>query len=81
MKISQREAQRLKKRVEELERNERENRSAWAREYIGGVHVDTVPIYEKSTAIARTVRKLGHALVAIPDASGKDQLLLYAVKP
>lgn len=80
-KISQREARKLRKRVTELEKINEQNASAWAREYIGGVNIATVPTSEVHHAICRTARKLGHALVAVPSDNGKLELILYAVKP
>jgi hypothetical protein len=80
-KISQREARQLRKRVEELEKRNEQNASAWAREYIGGVNIATVVTSDVSHAICRTARKLGHAIVAIPSDNGKYELGLYAVRP
>lgn len=80
-KISQREARRLRKRVAELEKRNEQNASAWAREYIGGVHVATVGVSDVNHAICRAARKLGHALVAVPGDNGKWELSLYAVMP
>ena len=80
-KISQREGRRLRARVAELERNNEQNASAWAREYIGGVHLTTINVTDVSHAICRTARKLGHAIVAVPSDNGKHELGLYAVLP
>ena len=80
-KISQREARQLRKRVADLEKRNEQNASAWAREYIGGVHVATVSASDVSHAICKTARKLGHALIAVPSDNGKWELSLYAVKP
>lgn len=80
-KISQREARKLRKRVAELEKINEQNASAWAREYIGGVNITTVPTSDVHHAICRTARKLGHALVAVPSDNGKLELSLFAVKP
>jgi hypothetical protein len=80
-KISQREAKHLRKRVAELERHNEQNASAWAREYIGGVHVATVSVSDVNHAICKTARKLGHALVVVPGDNGKWELSVYAVMP
>jgi hypothetical protein len=81
-KISQREARKLRKRVAELEKRNEQNANAWAREYIGGVHVANATVSDVSHAICRTARKLGHALVAVPGSdNGKYELSLFAVKP
>lgn len=80
-KISQREARKLRKRVAELEKRNEQNASAWAREYIGGINVTTIATHDAPHAICKAVRKLGHALVAIPSDNGKFELSIYAVKP
>ena len=80
-KISQREARRLLKRVAELEKQNEQNASAWAREYIGGTNITTITVSDVSHAICRTSRKLGHAIVALPSDNGKHELSLFAVKP
>lgn len=72
MKISQREARRLRKRVTELETHLDHQRRSWSQEYVGGVEItrtqwkaeDVVP-----TAI-RTARKLDHAVVCVGDDGG-----------
>lgn len=80
-KISQREARRLLKRVAELEKQNEQNASAWARDYFGGVHMATIVVTDVSHAICRASRKLGHALVALSSDNGKCEIGLYAVKP
>ena len=80
MPISQREARRLRKRVEELEWNERERRSLWTKEYPGGVNLLTWsnPSVELSE-IVRVSQALGHAVVLKRDNSS-GHILLYAIK-
>lgn len=78
-KISQREARRLRKRVAELEREKMLNASAWCREYIGGVNIDTITVHNMDWAIISTARKLGHAVVVLP--GDNSSLLVYAVRP
>jgi hypothetical protein len=78
-KISQREARQLRKRVAELEKINEQNASAWARDYVGGVNIDTIPVKDVEWHIISTARKLGHAVVVLPTDNFK--LLLYAVKP
>lgn len=63
MKISQREARRLKRRVQELERVERSRRGAWAAQWTGGVHLASVSVLPDARAAVLTARKLGHAVV------------------
>lgn len=67
MKISQREARRLKKRVEELESAESRRRNAWASDWPGGVNVWTTGEWEDAARVFNVCRKLGHAVVAVPD--------------
>lgn len=72
MKISQREARRLRKHVQALEDAALRMRRAWSQEYFGGVEIaratwgatDQVP-----TAV-KVARKLGHAVVAVGDDGG-----------
>lgn len=78
-KISQREARRLRKRVAKLEREKMLNASAWCREYIGGVNIDTITVHSTDWAIISTARKLGHAVVVLP--GDNSSLLVYAVRP
>ena len=64
--ISQREARRLEKRVEALERQIKGQRERWTGDYIG-VEVSRAewqPLDPVPVAI-RTARKLGHAVVAV----------------
>lgn len=72
-KISQREARRLRKRVETLEGIITRQRRTWSQEYVQAVQIasaiwtadQTIP-----TAV-RTARKLGHAVVVIGDDTGE----------
>jgi hypothetical protein len=72
MRISQREARRLRKRVSELELAEDKRRRSWASEWPGGVEVasckwnrdDVVPV------AIRTARRLGHGVVALENNDG-----------
>jgi len=72
-RISQRDARRLKARVELLERILKGQRMAWSQEYFGGTEVARVT-WDNKNDIAplavRTARKLGHAVVAVGDDSG-----------
>lgn len=76
MRISQREARRLRKRVDELERLEVRRNCAWIAEYPAGVHLATISVYPHDYATVVTARKLGHACVLVPDA--KDSVRIYA---
>jgi hypothetical protein len=67
--ISQREARRLKKRVEALEGMLSRQRSQWGAEYPGGVQIASAG-YPKDSAVnvaVTTARKLRHAVVALAD--------------
>lgn len=77
--ISQREARRLKKRVAELEAQERERRAQWATDYPGGVNFWSIgDCGADRMAAVRTARKLGHAIVAVPDMNAAT-IRLYAL--
>ncbi len=72
MKISQREARRLKKRVEKLEEMERDRRKAWVSDWPGGQELcnckfDPSGIVPNSIRVAR---RLGHAVIALQDGDG-----------
>lgn len=79
MKISQREARRLRKRVAELEGVLKAQRASWTSTYPGGVHIETVDFSsaENPALIAvSTARRLDHAVVCVND--GKS-LRLHAL--
>lgn len=69
-RISQREARRLRKRVEELERHDMARRCAYAQEWPGGVEIAsmTVSVGTQPERI-HVARKLGHAVVALTDGA------------
>lgn len=79
-RISQREARAAIARVRELEQMEDRRRRAWAIDYPGGVHLGDVSFDVASLIVeaARTARKLGHAVVALPDDNRK-RLMLFAL--
>lgn len=77
MKISQREARRLRKRVAELEEADRVRRSAWHSDWPGGVHLTGFVAHSDIVAQVKTARKLGHAVVV---TNTGDNLQLYACK-
>ena len=76
--ISQREARRLKKRVEDLERAERARFDRWGGDYPGGVHLGSWTT-EKDWFYGslQTAQKLSHVLVAKIRESG--EIRFYAV--
>ena len=71
--ISQREARRLKKRVEQLERTLNGYYHAWGDSFVGGTHLGTVPpeaaLGRQLFGALEAARKLRHAVVinAHPD--------------
>jgi hypothetical protein len=80
-KISQREARRLRRRVEELERNNIRRLSLWHSEYPGGVNVanlDTGDWGKELRAKLLTTRMLGFAIVAKMDG---PRVMFYGVTP
>lgn len=73
MKISQREARRLRKRVAELERVIDNQRNAWAADYINGTHLVTVErgiIGFEAFGMLAAARKLKHAVVINAHSDG-----------
>lgn len=72
MKISQKEARRLRKRVRELEQAERHRRRSWGQEWLGGVIVTSFqwPTTDQHVIAIRTARKIGHAVVVTGDDNG-----------
>jgi hypothetical protein len=78
-KISQRQAQRLRKKLDELQRRESNNLHSWSSDWVGGVNICTVEPGDRNRHIISTARKLGHAVVVMPADNFK--LLIYAVKP
>jgi hypothetical protein len=78
--ISQREARRLHKRVEELERVLRTQRNNWAGDWIPGwVHIDSLSLAGEDWATVKTARKLGHAVIIVLSTDGRTALI-YADK-
>lgn len=77
MKISQREARRLRKRVEELETLEERRRQAWKSEYPGGVFLEGIVVQPWTYAAMKTARKLGHAVVIT--TNGENTIQFYAL--
>jgi hypothetical protein len=75
--ISQREARKLKKRVEELEQRERARISRYSSDFPGGIHVQTLNLNEVPAARLQTAAKLEHALVGRVNG---NELYIYAVE-
>jgi hypothetical protein len=74
--ISQLEARRLKRRVEQLERMIEGERRRYARSYPGGVHIGQVfwSNAEHVASAVHTAQQLGHAVVAVADGTLKFNL-------
>lgn len=77
MKISQREARRLRARVIELERMEAERRNSWHVSYPGGVNIVSINVTSDVMAAIKTARKLAHAVVATHE--GDATIRFYAL--
>jgi len=74
--ISQREARRLRRRVQELEAELQTQRSTWSREWPGGVHLCNLEVSLVDYARLETARKLDHAVVVT--LSGRE-VRMYAL--
>ncbi len=80
MKISQREAQRNLKELRRLQNQIEQQRNVWASEYPNGVGLGTIT-WDKAALIceaAFTGRKLGHAVVCVPN-SDRMSMSLFAL--
>ena len=73
MKISQREARRLRKRVEQLEDLEEQRNNAWTQAWPMGKHIGSVQLVADSflAGAIKTSRLLNHAIVASITEQGK----------
>lgn len=75
--ISQREARRLRKRVEELEKILVSQRSCWVADYPRGTNILTMTDCHRDFLIGiRVARRLGHAVVVTETETG---LRFYAL--
>jgi hypothetical protein len=75
-RITQREAQALRRRVADLETREQNLRATWASSYPDGTHFASVLLDDVTLARVATARRLGHAIVATHD---RNTLNLYAL--
>ena len=78
-KISQREAQRMRKELRELHERAAERQRSWSSDWPGGVNIDTITVNDVEWYIVQTAQKLGCAVVARAAQNGKHELLLYAM--
>jgi hypothetical protein len=65
--ISQREARRLRRRVEALEEAIRRQRRLWSQEHPGGTQIRSVEGTPETIAVLRTAAMLRHAIVVVTD--------------
>ncbi len=78
MKISQREARRLKKQVIVLLANERRRFNAYATDWaLGWVNIDSFILSDSQYARVVTARRLGCAVIMVPSGRGTE-VRLYA---
>lgn len=77
--ISRREARRLAKRIEELERHERIRNERWVSAYPGGVNILRIGLTPLQAAVIDTAMRLDCAIVGKLD--GENNFMIYAVKP
>ena len=78
MKISQREAQRLRRRVQHLEDQERQRNNAWIGDYPGGVDLGSIQLADAMYYSIYTARKLGHSVVVT--SIEPNRVRVFAVK-
>ena len=72
VKISQREARRLKRRVALLEQERRDQRNRWATDWPGGVHLGHIAReIDFLTGRIDAAQMLGHAVVVRQEANGR----------
>ena len=78
MTISQREARRLQKRVDELESVILRQKNRWSSDWSPGwVSIETLVLTPESYAKVTTARVLGHALILVPSSLGTE-VRMYA---
>lgn len=78
MKISQREARRIKKRLADMEEAERRRYSKWCSDFPGGTHMQSLTLSEIPAATLNATSRLGFVMVGKIDG---NILNVYAVKP
>ena len=77
-KISQPDARWYKSRAETAERVLQQQKNRWASEFRPGwVNIETLTLSDASFAKVDIARKLGHAVIVVPDGSS-NQIRLYA---
>lgn len=66
-RISQREARRLRKRVDELERAIERQRAVYSQEYFAGTEICREQLVSTNAMAVKTARRLRHAVVVVGD--------------
>jgi hypothetical protein len=75
MKISQREAHRLRKDNARLRDVLRDQGRAWSSDWGNGwVHIATIRLDDSTQSAVNTARRLGHAVIVLPDQNGTIRL-------
>jgi histidinol-phosphate/aromatic aminotransferase/cobyric acid decarboxylase-like protein len=80
MKISQREARKMKQELEALRARENSRFSRWGSDYPGGTHFLTLTVSESAAYAIRTAQTLQHAVV-VRIGSNTNDVRLYALPP
>lgn len=77
-RISQREAKKLQKRVQELEHAFWLQRKTWACDYVGGIIIASVTALDASVR-TRVAKQCGHAVVAVVRDNDQSIIDLHAL--
>lgn len=78
-KISQRQAQRDRKRLDEVEAILKRQKNRWATDWVPGwINIETLTVPDTAFAKIATARLLGHAIVISPDSG--NSIRFYADK-
>jgi hypothetical protein len=78
MNISQREARRLRKKVQEFEQKFRAQTDRWIGEWPGSVILHRLPVDKETVAIVKTAKALRHAVVVTMQ---DDRLVFWGSQP
>lgn len=76
MKISQREAHRLKMRVAQLEAEKQTQRRGWNRDWPSSTVIRRITTDDVTYTAVDIARRLSHAVVVVPDTN--NQLVFFA---
>jgi hypothetical protein len=78
VKISQREARRMRKELAEFRMRDEQRARYWSSDWAGGVHIGTSHPNASVIAAIQTARKLGHPVIAV--TRGDGEVLYYAAQ-